>query len=93
MKQTHPMFWAAGWVAIVAGSLLAAVGLLSSNELLNLAGGYGLMVAGCGLYLIAGLKLRQLVASRRTPSEHMPASGHMPASERMPAAKQTVTQR
>ena len=81
------MFWAAGWVAIVAGSLLATVGLLSSNELLNLAGGYGLMVAGCGLYLIAGLKLRELVARRRTPTERTSAS------ERMPAGNQAVTQR
>lgn len=87
MKKSHPMFWAAGWVAVVAGSLLAAVGLLSSNEMLNLAGGYGLMVAGCGLYLIAGLKLREMVARRRTPAERTPAS------ERMPAANQAVTQR
>ncbi|HYM51867.1 MAG TPA: hypothetical protein VEW45_00090 [Candidatus Dormibacteraeota bacterium] len=89
MKQSHPIFWAAGWVGVVAGSLLAAVGLLSSNEFLNLAGGYGLMVAGCGLYLIAGLKLRQMVARRRSlPSEPITA-----ASEPITAAKQTVTQR
>jgi hypothetical protein len=89
MKQSHPAFWAAGWVGVVAGSLLAAVGLLSSNEFLNLAGGYGLMVAGCGLYLIAGLKLRQMVARRRTThSEPITAP-----SEPITAAKQTVTQR
>lgn len=81
MKQSHPMFWVAGWGGVVAGALLAVFGLLASNELLNALGGYGLVVAGCGLYLVAGLKVREMVARRRTQIAQMPA------------AKQTVTQR
>jgi hypothetical protein len=91
MKQSHPAFWVAGWVGVVAGSMLGAVGLLSADELMKAVGGYGLVIAGCGLYLVAGLKIRQMVARRRNDGPN--ATTTPTTSERLPAAKQALTQR
>jgi len=80
MKQHHPMLWGAGWAGLAVGAALAAMGLVGGSDLLNLAGGYGVMMAGSALYLLAGLKLRETLARRTRPA-------------RIPAASQTVTQR
>jgi len=78
------MLWGAGWAGLIVGVSLAAMGIVGSSDLLNLAGGYGLMMAASALYLLTGLKLRETLA-RRTRPARIPATS--------PAAGQTVTQR
>ncbi|HEX9633941.1 MAG TPA: hypothetical protein VGB34_00410 [Candidatus Limnocylindria bacterium] len=84
MKQHHPMLWAAGWAGLAVGVALAAMGIVGGNDVLNLAGGYGVMMAGSALYLLAGLKLRETLA-RRTRPARIPAARH--------TVSQTLTQR
>ncbi|HTE65736.1 MAG TPA: hypothetical protein VK736_05715 [Candidatus Binatia bacterium] len=84
MKQHHPMLWGAGWAGLAVGVALAAMGIVGSNDLLQLAGGYGVMMAGSALYLLVGLKLRETLAHRTRPAR-IPAARH--------AVSQTLTQR
>jgi hypothetical protein len=64
MKRIHPAFWGAGWAGLVVGGLVAVIGLMGNTEIARLAGGYGLLLAGTGLYLLAGLGLRRTLARR-----------------------------
>jgi len=74
------MLWGAGWAGLTVGLALAAMGIVGSSDLLQLAGGYGVLMAGSALYLLAGLRLREILARRTHPA-------------RTPATSQTVTQR
>jgi succinate-acetate transporter protein len=67
MKRTHPALWGAGWAGLFVGTALAAVGASQPGELTNMAGGYGLMLAGSAVYLLAGLKIRDRLSRRLTP--------------------------
>jgi hypothetical protein len=65
MKRTHPAFWGAGWAGLFVGALLAVLALLDGSETAQLAGGYGLLMAGAAVYLLGGLGLRQTIVTRR----------------------------
>ena len=84
MKQHHPMLWGAGWAGLAGGVALAGMGIVGSSDLLQLAGGYGVMMAGSALYLLAGLKLRETLARRTRPARIAAAR---------PTVSQTLTQR
>lgn len=64
MKRTHPAFWGAGWAGLFVGTVLTVLGMLGGSETAQLAGGYGLMMAGAAVYLLGGLGLRQALARR-----------------------------
>src|SRR5262245_30107754 len=59
MTYTHPAFWGAGLAGIAVGGLLTLFGLTGSSEVASMADGYGLMMLGTSLYLLAGLKVRE----------------------------------
>ncbi|HET7141764.1 MAG TPA: hypothetical protein VFJ03_04715 [Candidatus Limnocylindria bacterium] len=67
MKKTHPAFWGAGWAGMFTGTLLVAIGISNPVDVGSLAGGYGLMLIGSAVFLLAGLRLRAQV-TRRTAS-------------------------
>ena len=69
MKRTHPAFWGAGWAGLFVGGLLTTLGLTGGGETAQLAGGYGLMMAGAAVYLLGGLGLRQVLARRSQASK------------------------
>ena len=73
------MLWGAGWAGLAVGVALAAMGIVGSSDVLQLAGGYGVLMAGSAAYLLAGLKVRETLARRTRPA-------------RIPSG-QTVTQR
>ncbi|HEX6655929.1 MAG TPA: hypothetical protein VF153_06925, partial [Candidatus Limnocylindria bacterium] len=56
-------FWGAGFAGIFTGMLLF-VGGLGSPDLGQLMGGYGLMMIGSAVFLLAGLKLRERLVDR-----------------------------
>jgi len=64
MKRTHPAFWGAGWAGTFIGAVLVMIGISSPADFGSLAGGYGLMLMGSGLFLLAGLGLRRRSAVR-----------------------------
>ena len=64
MKKTHPAFWGAAWVGVAVGGALALFGLTGRSDVASLAGGYGLMLLGTALFLVAGLKLRERLVER-----------------------------
>jgi hypothetical protein len=64
MKTTHPAFWAAGLAGVAFGTALVIVGATTSSEVARLASGYGAMLMGAAIYLLAGLKVRQWVGRR-----------------------------
>lgn len=64
MKRTHPALWGAGLAGVFVGTAMTLIGLTSASELAQMAGGYGLMMTGSAVYLLAGLGLRQAVARR-----------------------------
>jgi hypothetical protein len=64
MKRTHPALWGFGLAGVVTGALLTAIGLVGADEVARMAGGYGLMMIGAALYLLAGLKLREQLGRR-----------------------------
>ena len=64
MKNTHPAFWGAGWAGLAVGGALTLFGLSSMSDVASLAGGYGLMLMGTAVFLLAGLKLRERVIER-----------------------------
>ncbi|HEX6129976.1 MAG TPA: hypothetical protein VF071_13230 [Candidatus Limnocylindria bacterium] len=68
MKRTHPAFWGFGWAGLFVGGLLTVLGLVGGSETAQLAGGYGLMMAGAAVYLLGGLGLRRTLARRSQPS-------------------------
>ena len=49
MKRTHPALWGAGLAGVFVGTAMTLIGLASASELAQMAGGYGLMMAGLGL--------------------------------------------
>lgn len=81
MKRSNPKLWTAGWVGLAGGLLLAAIGIVATDEVLNLAGGYGLLVAGAALYLLVGLTLRASLARRGQAASRVSASGQ-PVTQR-----------
>lgn len=85
MKRTHPAFWGAGWAGLFVGGLLTVLGLVGGSETAQLAGGYGLMMAGAAVYLLSGLGLRQALARRSQASRaSMPAMTASRASATTP---------
>ena len=64
MKRTHPAFWGAGFAGIFTGTLLFSGGLSSPADLGQLMSGYGLMMIGSAVFLLAGLKLRERLVDR-----------------------------
>jgi hypothetical protein len=64
MKKSHPAFLGAGLAGLFVGALLTVLGLVDASESAQLAGGYGLMLMGAALYLVAGLGLRRALANR-----------------------------
>lgn len=64
MKTTHPAFWGAAWAGLAVGGALTVFGLTSLSDVASLAGGYGLMLMGTALFLLAGLKLRERLVAR-----------------------------
>jgi len=64
MKQTHPAFWGAGLAGTFTGMLLVVVGLTNPGDVGSLAGGYGLMMIGSAVFLLAGLKVRERLVDR-----------------------------
>ena len=64
MKTTHPAFWGAAWAGLAVGGALTVFGLTSLSDVASLAGGYGLMLMGTSLCLVAGLKLRERLMER-----------------------------
>jgi hypothetical protein len=80
MKRTHPAVWGFGLAGVVTGAILTTIGLFGADEVARLAGGYGLMMVGAALYLLAGLKLREQLGRRarvstRLASISAPSSG------------------
>jgi hypothetical protein len=64
MKRTHPAFWGAGLAGAFTGTLLVVADLANPSDIGGLAGGYGLMLIGSALFLLAGLKLRERLVDR-----------------------------
>jgi hypothetical protein len=64
MNRTHPAFWGAGLAGTFTGALLVLVGLAGPADVAGLAGGYGLMMIGSALFLLAGLKVRERLVER-----------------------------
>jgi hypothetical protein len=62
------MLWGAGWAGLTIGVALAVLGTVGSSDVLSLASGYGVMLAGSALYLLTGLKLRETLARRTRPA-------------------------
>jgi hypothetical protein len=84
MKTTHPAFWGAGWAGLAVGGALTLFGLTSLSSVAALAGGYGLMMMGASLFLLAGLKVRERVMDRAESRRvHRVAVARLP--ERPPA--------
>jgi hypothetical protein len=100
MKTTHPAFWGAAWAGLAVGGALTVFGLTSLSDVASLAGGYGLMLMGTALFLLAGLKLRERLMERaetrrvrrialaRLPQRAAPATtfGDHPAAATAPAS-------
>ncbi len=87
MKRTHPALWGAGWAGLFVGALMTVGGLVSTSELWQMAGGYGLLMAGSAVYLLGGLGLRQTLARRarlaqvtRIPPRTATIGSRIPAS-------------
>jgi hypothetical protein len=64
MKTTRPAFWGAGWAGVAVGGALTLFGLTSLGDVASLASGYGLMLMGCALFLLAGLRMRERLMQR-----------------------------
>jgi hypothetical protein len=64
MKNTPPAFWGAGWAGLAVGGALTVFALTSLSEVASLAGGYGLMLMGASVFLLAGLKVRERLVER-----------------------------
>ena len=64
MKTTHPAFWGAGWAGMAVGGALTVFGLTSLSDVAGLAGGYGLLLMGASMFLLAGLKVRERLMER-----------------------------
>ena len=86
MKTTHPALWGAGWAGMAVGGALTLFGLISPSDVASLAGGYGLMLMGTSLFLLAGLKLREQLLDR---AESIRV--HRAAVARLPQRPPTVT--
>lgn len=67
MKRTHPALWGAGWAGLFTGALLVVIGVSQPADIGGLTSGYGLMLAGSAVYLLAGLKIRERLARRIAP--------------------------
>lgn len=80
MKRTHPAVWGFGLAGVVIGAILTTIGIVGADDVARVAGGYGLMMIGAALYLLAGLKLREQLGRRARVSTRLatistPASG------------------
>ena len=67
MKKKHSALSGFGLAGLATGVVLTAVGVLGADDIAGMAGGYGIMVIGAAVYLLAGLKLRERLG-RRAPS-------------------------
>lgn len=64
MKNKHPGLWGAGWAGLAFGGALTLIGLTSRSDVASLVGGYGLMLMGASLFLVAGLRLLEWLLDR-----------------------------
>ena len=78
MKRTHPAFWGAGWAGVFTGVLLMVAGGTAPADIGSLTVGYGTMLIGSALFLLAGLRLR----SRFTRRPAVSVSTRIPAVSR-----------
>ncbi|HEX3219745.1 MAG TPA: hypothetical protein VHU77_06940 [Candidatus Limnocylindria bacterium] len=78
MKRTHPAFWGAGWAGLFTGVLLMVIGGTAPADIGSLTVGYGTMLIGSALFLLAGLRLRTRFARRPAVS----VSSRIPAASR-----------
>lgn len=83
MKRSSKVLWITGWAGLGLGALLTIAGMASDHVLTNMFGGYGLMVMGAALYLLAGLGLRESLANRtRSSAKPAPISRAASGSQR-----------
>jgi hypothetical protein len=61
------------------GAVMTTIGVAGSGDVANLAGGYGLMVMGSALYLLAGLRLRERLAQRTVSVASAPSTSVAPS--------------
>ena len=73
MNRSHPALWAFGWAGLASGVLMATIGIVGAGDIASLAGGYGVLVMGAALYLLAGLKLRARLAGRAAGTATAPS--------------------
>ena len=71
--------WSMAIVGLALGSLAMVGGTAIGGELGPLAVGYGLLVAMAGLYLVAGLAIRERAWERLS----RPGAASMPAVDRL----------
>jgi drug/metabolite transporter (DMT)-like permease len=67
MKRTPPALWSAGWAGLAIGGVLVVIGISQPGELGSVVAGYGWMLAGSAVYLLAGLTIRQRLGRRMRP--------------------------
>ena len=96
MKTTHPAFWGAGWAGLAVGGALTLFGLTSLSDVASLAGGYGLIMMGTSLFLLAGLKVVEKLRDRAEAIRvHRAAIARLPVSPRpqgfVPAASSSTS--
>ena len=80
MTRVRSLLHPFGWGALVGGVIVAAVGLASGDELGGLAWSYGVLVVLAAAYLLAGLHIREAVATRRAPAAKTVTRRHPEAS-------------
>jgi hypothetical protein len=71
----HRILRTAGWAGLLGGIALAGLSFIGSNELLTLAGGYGMLSAGSAFYLLVGLRVRETLAARRAGPARVTSAG------------------
>ena len=71
MKKTHQAFWGFGLAGVLTGAMLMGIGLVGADEVARMASGYGLMMIGAALYLLAGLKVREHLGRRARVSTRL----------------------
>jgi len=67
MHKTHRATWGFGLAGLAIGIVLTAIGVFGADEIASMAAGYGLMVIGSAVFLLAGLTVRERIG-RRAPA-------------------------
>jgi hypothetical protein len=75
--------WSFAMVGLALGSLGIVGGTVIGGELGPIAVGYGLLVALCALYLVAGLMIRERVGQRLSRTERAAARVNRLAGRRV----------